>query len=83
MAAGDQAVSTAMRQPVQVIHIGRRDFYAVRYVLLTICEVPALMIAEIEKAAGDVRERDLAGIFVFEPDLTAETTAVAKALPFL
>ena len=73
----DQAVGARIGQPVEFAHIFGRDLDAVGHPGLAAGIVRAAVGAEVKQAAGGVGERDLARVLVLDPDLAAQTAAVA------
>jgi hypothetical protein len=82
LATRQTAIGAAIRQPVELAGILRRQPHAVAHPLGSIGVVTASAGLEIEQLAGEIGEVDLARILILELDKTAAPAAVAQAFPF-
>src|SRR5882724_9997680 len=83
LALSQQPIGAGLGQPIEAPDIARRQLYAIRHQLLTVLIILAAAVPEIELAAGDIGEVQLAGIRVPQLLQAAAAAAVAQTLPLL
>src|SRR6185437_11672671 len=81
LALGDPPIAAGGRQPVNRAHRRRGQVHAVGHPARAVGVVAAPAGFEVEQAAGDVGERQLAGVVVTQLVQAAPPAAVAQRLP--
>ncbi len=65
-AESNKPITAAMRQPIELHNCFGRYLHAVRNIRFPISVVAAAIGFQAQKPAGNIRERDLFGILVFD-----------------